>query len=73
MTKTAKTRKTAAPDARLLNREQAAGRLGVSVQTLDRWTRKGYLHPIDLFAVRRVLFSAAEIDELVAARSRCAR
>lgn len=59
----------AADDARLLTREQAAKRLAVSVTTIDRWARRGILHRVDLFGLRRALFSAAEIDQLVAWRS----
>jgi len=59
----------AADDARLLTREQAAKRLAVSVTTIDRWTRRGILHRVDLFGLRRVLFNTAEIDQLAAGRS----
>lgn len=62
-------RKPAAPDARLLTREQVAGRLGVSVVTIDRWTKQGVLHPVNLFELRRMLFAADEIDEVVTERA----
>ena len=62
--------RAAAPDARLLSREQAAGRLGVSIVTIDRWTKRGILHPVELFELRRVLFSAEEIDGLACRRGR---
>lgn len=60
----------AAPaDARLLTRPQVARRLGVSVVTVDRWTQRGILRPVDLFGLRRRLYSAAEIDRIVEERA----
>ncbi len=60
----------AAPaDARLLTRPQVARRLGVSIVTVDRWTRRGILQPVDLFGLRRRLYSAAEIDRIVEERA----
>ena len=60
----------AAPaDARLLTRDQVARRLGISVATGDRWARRGILHPVDHFGLRRVLFSAEEVDRVVAERT----
>ena len=59
----------AAPDARLLTRSQVAGRFGVSVVTIDRWTKRGILRPVELFDLRRVLFSADDVDRLISEQS----
>jgi excisionase family DNA binding protein len=59
----------AAPaDARLLTRAQVARRLGISVVTVDRWTRRGILRPVDMYGLRRRLYSADEIDQIVEER-----
>lgn len=56
----------AAPaDALLLSRPQVARRLGVSVVTVDRLVKAGDLRPVDLLGLRRVLFSAQDVDRLV--------
>ena len=46
-----------------VTRQQAAILKGVSVATIDRWVRVGYLSPIDGCPPRQRLFRLADVDE----------
>lgn len=51
------------PDGgRCVTRQQAAAIKGVSVATVDRWVRIGYLAPIEGCPPRRRLFNLADVD-----------
>lgn len=53
----------------LLLRSEAARRLGISASTLALWERLGRIHPARATGGLRVrLYSASEIDRLVAER-----
>jgi excisionase family DNA binding protein len=61
-----------APEAEVLNRREAAARLGVTVRTLDRWAQQGRGPAYSLTGTRkgRALYSAATIAEWLESRRR---
>jgi excisionase family DNA binding protein len=62
------------PEADVLNRRQAAERLGVTVNTLARWAQQGRGPAYSLTGNRkgRALYSAATIAEWLESRRRTA-
>jgi len=62
-----RTKLSSAPGtALLLNRAQTAALLGISVVTVDRLRKQGLLKAVELFGLRSILFSRADIEALVA-------
>ncbi len=47
----------------ILTREQAAKKLNISKNTLNRWATNGYLIPVKIG--RRVLYKPSDIDEML--------
>jgi len=52
--------------ALLLTRPQVAKLLGVSVVSVDRWTKAGRLPRVELFGSARVLYRRSDVEKLVA-------
>ena len=57
-------RKETSMTPRVLNRREAAAYLGISKKTLDRWTGRGVIGPLQ-FPSRRVAYDRRDLDRLI--------